>query len=117
MLYALLGIPLDTKDKKLEIQIPDDFKDETIRGRKADLTVTVLEVRAKEVPALDDEFAKDTGKADTLDGLRVALRKELEDREREVIDREARENVLRELVKKNQIPVASSLVDRAAEMP
>lgn len=113
---ALTGIPLDTKDKKLEIQVPDDHKDDTLKGRKADLTVTILEARAKDVPALDDEFAKDTGKAETLDGLRAALRKELEDRETEVIDREAREGVLREVIKKNQIPVASSLVERAVEM-
>jgi len=116
MREALTGIPLDTKDKKIEVQVPDDYKDETIRGRKADLTVTILEARAKDVPALDDEFAKDTGKADTLEGLRAALRKELEDRERAVTDREAREAALRELIKKNQIPVASSLVDRAVEM-
>ncbi len=116
MRQALTGVPIDTKDQKFEITVPDDYKDESIRGRKAELTVTILEVRAKEVPALDDEFAKDTGKADTLEGLRAALRKELEDREREVIDREARENALRELIKKNQIPVAASLVDRAVEM-
>jgi trigger factor len=113
---ALIGIPLDTKDKKLEMTVPEDYKDETIRGRKADLTITVLEARAKDVPALDDEFAKDTGKAETLDGLRAALRKELEDKENEVIDREAREAVLREVIKKNQIPVASSLVERAVEV-
>jgi trigger factor len=113
---ALLGIPLDTKDKQLEITVPDDFKDESIRGRKANRTVTILEARSKDVPALDDEFAKDTGKAETLDGLKAALRKELEDKEQEVIDREAREGVLRELIKKNQIPVASSLVERAVEM-
>ncbi|MEO8707172.1 MAG: hypothetical protein ABI867_44505, partial [Kofleriaceae bacterium] len=91
-------------------------KDEQIRGRKAKLMVTILEARAKEVPALDDEFAKDTGKAETLDGLRAALRKELEDKEQETIDREAREGALRELIKKNQIPVAGSLVERAVEM-
>ncbi len=113
---ALTGIPLDTKDKALEITVPEDHKDESIKGRKANLTVTILEARSKDVPALDDEFAKDTGKAETLDGLKAALRKELEDKEREVIDREAREAVLRELIKKNQIPVASSLVDRAVEM-
>ncbi|HEY5944516.1 MAG TPA: trigger factor [Kofleriaceae bacterium] len=113
---ALLGIPLDTKEKKLELEVPEDYKDESLRGRKADLTITILEARAKDVPELDDEFAKDTGKADTLDGLKAALRKELEDKETEVIDREAREGVLRELIKKNQIPVASSLVDRAVEM-
>ena len=116
MRLALTGIPIDTKDKQIEITVPDDHKDETLRGRTASLTVTILEARAKEVPALDDEFAKDTGKADTLDGLRAALRKELEDKERETIDREAREGVLRELIKVNQIPVASSLVERAVEM-
>jgi trigger factor len=116
MREALLGIPLDTKDKQIEITVPEDHKDETIKGRKATLTVTILEVRAKEVPELDDEFAKDTGKADTLDGLRAALRKELEDKEQETIDREAREGVLRELIKKNQIPVAASLIERAVEM-
>jgi len=113
---ALLGVPLDTKDKKVELQIADDYKDEQLRGRKADLTVTILEARAKDVPELDDEFAKDTGKADTLDGLKKALRDDLESRESEVIDREAREGALRELIKKNQIPVASSLVERAVEM-
>src|SRR4029077_16923560 len=102
---ALIGVPIDTKDKKLESQVPDDHKDEQLRGRKADLTVTILEARAKDVPALDDEFAKDTGKAETLDGLKAALRKDLEDREQDVIDREAREGVLREVIKKNQIPV------------
>ncbi|HSK01418.1 MAG TPA: trigger factor [Kofleriaceae bacterium] len=116
MRQALIGVPIDTKDKKLELDVPEDFKDENIRGRKAELTVTILEARAKEIPELDDEFAKDTGKAETLDGLRAALRKELEDRETEAIDREAREGVLRELIKKNQIPVASSLVERAVEV-
>jgi len=116
MREALTGVPLDTKDKKFEITVPEDYKDESIRGRKAELTVTILEVRAKEVPALDDEFAKDTGKADTLDALKAALRKDLEDKERETIDREAREAVLREVIKKNQIPVASSLVERSVEM-
>ena len=116
MREALIGVPLDTKDKQIEIEVPADAKDESVRGRKATLTVTVLEARAKEVPALDDEFAKDTGKADTLDALKAALRKDLEDKERETIDREAREAVLREVIKKNQIPVASSLVERSVEM-
>ncbi len=113
---ALTGIPLDTKDKAIELTIPEDYKDESTRGRKANLVVTIIEARVKDVPALDDEFAKDTGKAETLDGLKAALRKELEDKEQAVIDREAREAVLREVIKKNQIPVASSLVERAVEV-
>ncbi len=113
---ALLGLPLDTKDKEIEIDVPEDAKDETIRGRKAKLNVTILEARMKEVPALDDEFAKDTGKGETLEALKATLRKELETKEQESIDREAREAVLREVIKKNQIPVASSLVERSVEL-
>ena len=116
MREALTGIPIDTKDKVIEITVPDDYKDEQIRGRKAVLTVTILEARSKDVPELDDEFAKDTGKGETLDELKANLRKDLEAKEKEVIDREAREGALRELIKKNQIPVAPALVDRAVEM-
>jgi trigger factor len=113
---ALTGIPLDTKDKVIEVEIPADHPDENLKGRQAHLTVTVVEARAKVVPALDDDFAKDTGKGDTLDALRAALRSELEARESSIIRSEARQNALRQLVKKFQIPVASSLVDRAVEM-
>ena len=116
MRAALTGIPLSSKDQTLELEIPADHKDESIRGRKATLVFSILEARAKDVPELDDEFAKDTGKAETLDGLKAAIRKDLEDKERSGIDREAREAVLRELIKKNQIPVASTLVERAVEM-
>ncbi len=116
MRAALTGVPISTKDQPFEADVPEDWKDESVRGRKATLAVTILEARAKDVPTLDDEFAKDTGKADTLDGLRAALRTDLESKEQETIDREAREGVLRELIKKNQIPVASTLVDRAVEM-
>src|SRR4051812_31278751 len=50
---VLIGLPLDTKDKKIELTVPEDYKDESTRGRKADLTLTILEARAKDVPALD----------------------------------------------------------------
>lgn len=116
MAAALTGIATDAKDLVIELDVPADYKDTQIAGAHAKLTVNVLEVREKDVPNLDDEFAKDTGKADTLDGLKAALRKDLEAKELVGIDREAREGVLRELIKKNQIPVASTLVSRAVEM-
>jgi trigger factor len=112
---ALTGVPIELKDRVIELPIGEDHADENLRGRTAILTVSILEARAKDIPDLDDEFAKDTGKADTLDGLRAKLREDIENHEREHIQREAREAALKELVKRNQIPVASSLVERAVE--
>ncbi len=116
MRAALTGIAFDAKDLPIEIDIPADFAEENLRGRHASLKASVVEVRAKVVPALDDDFAKDTGKGETLDGLRAAIRKDLEDRETSVIRAETRQAALRELVKRNQIPVASTLIERAVEM-
>lgn len=113
MRAALTGIPIDAKQHAIEVAIPDTHSDENLRGRTAKLVADIVEVRAKNVPALDDDFAKDTGKADTLDGLRAAIRKDLEARETSVITNETRQHALRELVKRNPIPVAQSLIDRA----
>ncbi|MBP9087463.1 MAG: trigger factor [Kofleriaceae bacterium] len=113
---ALTGLPLDTKDHKVVIDVPADYKDESTRGRKAELNITFLEVRVKAVPNLDDDFAKDTGKAETFEALRQAIRDDLENAEKLVILREAKEGVMRELIKANQIPVASTLIERAVEM-
>ena len=113
MRAALTGIPIDSKQHKIEVTIPADHSDETLRGRTTALTADIVEVRAKNVPALDDDFAKDTGKAETLDGLRASIRTDLEARETSVITSETRQGALRELVKRNQIPVAQSLIERA----
>jgi hypothetical protein len=78
--------------------------------------VSIVDAREKDVPALDDEFAKDTGKGETLADLRAALRKDLEARESDVIKGEARQAALKELVKRNPIQVASSLVERGIEV-
>jgi trigger factor len=116
LLAALTGAPIATKDRALELPIGDDWKDESLRGRTAKLTVSILEARAKDVPALDDEFAKDTGRADTLDALKAKLREDIETHEKEHIQRECREAALKELVQRNQIPVAQALIERGVEI-
>jgi trigger factor len=112
---ALLGLPIKTENHAIEIAIPEDFREAEIAGKTASLTLSVLDAREKDVPDLDDELAKDTGRAETLEELRGVLRAELEARMSAQIDDEVRKDALAELVKQNQIPVASSLVDRAVE--
>ena len=48
-----------------------------LAGKQVHLHVTIKEVREKKVPALDDEMAKDTGEAETLEGLRAKVRERL----------------------------------------
>jgi trigger factor len=112
---ALIGVSIKAEDHELVLEVPEDYTDDTIAGKTATLSLTVLDARRKEVPALDDELAKDTGKAETLDELRKVLRDELEARMAEEIENELRDAAQREIVKRNQIPIAQSLIDRAVE--
>jgi trigger factor len=67
------------------------------------------------VPALDDELAKDTGEADTLEALRAKVRERLIETENQHIKREMSEALVKDIVKANPFLVAPSLVDRYAE--
>lgn len=115
MVEALIGLPIDVEGHAIELTIPDDYMDNSIAGQTAKLVVSVTDARLKKMPELDDDFAKDTGKGDTLDELKASIREQLEARQAEEIKSELRDAALKELVQRNQIPVASALVDRAVE--
>lgn len=67
-------------------------------GREISFTVLVKEVKAKKLPALDDEFAKDVGEFDSLDELREDLRKRLADVKKNVVEEQTRALALEALV-------------------
>jgi len=112
---ALTGIPVDAKDHELTLEMPAEHEHAEVAGKTAVLTVTIKDAREKVIPKLDDEFAKDTGEADTLDELRGKLRAELEKRAGERADRDMRENLVKELVKRNPLEVANTLVERGID--
>ena len=61
------------------VTFPEDYQAEDLAGKDAKFVTTVHEVKAKEVPALDDELAKDIDEeVETLDELKAKYRKELE---------------------------------------
>ncbi|WP_428262148.1 trigger factor [Haliangium sp.] len=116
LIQALAGLPIDIEDHAFELEFPADHANEQLAGKTAKLTVTIRDARFKQVPELDDEFAQDTERGETMDELRQSLREELEKKEAEQIERELRDAALKALVERNQIPVAPALVERAVEM-
>jgi trigger factor len=87
-----------------------------LAGRAVHLHVTIKEAREKQVPALDDELAKDTGEAETLEGLKVKVKERLTETDRQRIKREMTQALLKEIVKRNEFPIAPALVDRYAQL-
>jgi trigger factor len=91
--------------------IPEDYANPDLAGKEAQYEVAVKAVKHRELPELDDEFAKTQGDYETLGGLREAIRQEMVQRKEADARRDLRETVLNELVGDAKVEVHSSLVE------
>jgi trigger factor len=111
----LRGKPIGEAPIEIDYTLPEEGVPAEMSGRHVHLSVSIKEVREKQVPALDDELAKDTGEAETLEGLRTKVRERLADTDKTRIKREMERALIKELVKRNEFPIAPALVDRYAQ--
>ena len=104
------------ESRTVTITFPDDYGAPNLAGKEAAFAVTIRDVKAKQLPDLDDELATEAG-FDTLDELREDIRSRLAENERQRIDLEFREAALDAAVAAAQLEVPDALVEaRAREM-
>lgn len=92
------------------VQWPDDFPDETQRGRTKTVRVTLHDVKRKSAPELDDAFAREVGDFDSLDALKQAVRSDLEQAAEREADSLVRHRLLGEIISANPFAVPKSWV-------
>jgi trigger factor len=97
-------------ERTVEVTFPDDYGAEELAGNDAEFAVTVKEVKAKELPPVDDELAAEAG-FDTLDELREDIRERLSEAEERRVDAEFREAVLDSAVANAKVDVPEALVE------
>jgi len=96
--------------RTFEICYPVDFRRERFAGKKVRYTMTVKEIKEKQLPDLHDEFAKDLG-AENLDALRSKVRDELVTQAERRAEENARESVLDSIVQQNSVEVPECMVE------
>jgi trigger factor len=108
----ILGLlPGETVDAT--VRFPDDFPDATKRGQTRDIQLTLHEVKRQALAALDDAFAREVGDFESLDGLRAAVRTDLEREAAREADARVRADLLEQIVAANRITAPRPLVERA----
>jgi trigger factor len=118
---ALTGIPSDKEELEVELDVPvhahaeGEPCPENEVTQKARLLVTIKDAKQKVVPEIDDDFARDTGEADTLAGLREVLRKKLLTQDERRAREETKRTLLKELVRRNDVPLVPSLVEKQVD--
>jgi trigger factor len=97
---------------RFQSRYPADHPNADLAGAVVSYTVLLKSLRRRVLPDLDDEFAKDLGEFETLDGLRARVREDLEHEARAEVERDMRADLMRQLAGRVPFEVPASLVER-----
>jgi trigger factor len=103
-------------DRVFEVNYPQDFSDERLRGKTFTYRVKVNAIKQKALPELNDDFSKELGDFTTLDEVRHRIREGMEHDRRLAAEREAKDKLLAELVRRNDFEVPEALVERQIDV-
>jgi trigger factor len=103
-------------ERTFDVTYGEDFSDKRLAGQVMAYAVQVQGVKKKNLPELDDDFAKELGDFKSLDELKAKIRENIEVEKRHSIQHTAKEKLIDELVEKNQFPVPEALVERQTEV-
>ena len=106
----LVGMSPDD-EKEFDVTYPADYGQERLAGKTVRFKVKVKSVRRKELPELNDEFARDLGDYQNLDELRDAIRKAIFAQREFAAQQEAKGKIVDTLVKGHEFPIPNAYVD------
>ena len=96
--------------KKVPVKFPEDYPREDIAGKSAEFTITLKEIKEKELPELDDDFAQDFSDYETIAELREVVQKKYVDEALKGIEDAKRAAVLEELGKLVEVELPESMI-------
>ena len=103
-------------ERTFDVNYPEDFSDERLRGKTFSYKVKINAIKTKSLPELNDDFAKELGEFTTLDDVRHRLRDGMEHDRRTGAEREAKDKLLAELIRRNEFQVPEALVEHQIDI-
>lgn len=100
------------EDRQVEITFPEDYGNDELAGKAAVFDVHVVSIQRREIPELDDEFAKDVGEFETVAELRERVRSDLAEGAERRARTELERSVMDALIERTPFELGPGLVER-----
>jgi trigger factor len=95
----------------VKLTMPQEYHSEELAGKEVEFEVEIKEIKRKELPALDDDFAKEVGDYETLTALKDFIRERLEDRARQEAADKLRHDVLEAVREKAEVDIPGIMIE------
>ena len=110
----VIGMKID-EEKDIQVKFPDEYFSKDLAGKDATFKVKVHEIKKKELPKLDDEFAKDVSEFDTLKELKEDIKQKQQKQNDEKAKYETQEAVMKAVCENVKVEIPSGMVEMEVE--
>ena len=110
----LVGMKID-EEKEINVKFPEEYFSKDLAGKDAKFRVKLHEIKRKELPALDDEFAKDVSEFDTLKELKESIKEKLEKSNEQKAKYDTEEAAIKAVCEKAKVDIPSGMVEMEVE--
>lgn len=95
----------------VKLTMPTDYNSTELAGKEVEFSVTVKEIKRKELPELDDDFAKEVGDYETLDQLKAFIHDRLSDKAKLEADEKLRKSVLDAVLERATVDIPPVMIE------
>ncbi|MBR0351250.1 MAG: trigger factor [Clostridia bacterium] len=110
----VIGMKID-EVKDVNVKFPDEYFSKDLAGKDATFKVTLHEIKKKELPKLDDEFAKDVSEFDTLEDLKKDIKEKQEKANADKAKYETEDAVIKAICDDMKVDIPSGMVETETE--
>ena len=103
------------EEKDINVKFPDEYFSKDLAGKDATFKVKLHEIKKKELPELDDDFAKDTSEFDTLEELKKSIKDKMEKENEQKQKYETEEEVIKAVCDNIKVDIPSGMIETETE--
>ena len=110
----IVGMKID-EEKDINVKFPDEYFSKDLAGKDATFKVKVNEIKKKELPTLDDDFAKDVSEFDTLKELKESIKEKQQKQNDERAKYETQDAVIKAVCENVKVDIPSGMIETETE--
>ena len=110
----IIGMKLD-EEKDITVTFPEDYFSKELAGKPAVFKVKLHEIKKKELPKMDDEFAKDVSEFDTLEELKNSIKEKMQKTNEQRAEYETEEAAINAVCDNVEVEIPSGMIDSEVE--
>ena len=106
----IIGMKID-EEKDINVKFPEEYFSKDLAGKDAVFKVKLHEIKQKDLPKLDDEFAKDVSEFDTLADLKNSIKEKLEEENKNKVKYETEEEAIKAVCDNVKLDIPSGMIE------